>query len=203
MRTFHSDLQTSLVQPVVRFVYLVKIQFDEGDVAWNTSYNTITYDSVEYDPVGALGSISGIKESSGIKIGTLTLGVSGVDPTIVALFLGANYFNRKVFIYYFTTDETLAFKPNTVRLLFKGSIDNINGIMGNEASFSISVKSRLADWERTRNLKYSDSDQQRLYAGDRGLEYIPQLSQKKIIWPKAAFLPDVRDYKPKYQNPYY
>ncbi|MBC7964082.1 MAG: hypothetical protein H7Y05_14205 [Steroidobacteraceae bacterium] len=193
MRTLSVALDTALIQPLVHLVYLVRIDFDAGVVAWNSGYRDISYAAINYIASGALGSISSIKEEPGVKASGITITISGIKPEIVALALTEPYLGRKCWVYCAVVDAAGVFDPNKIVLLFYGKLDAISGNIGKSASFSVNVRSRLSDWERSRVLRYSDADQQKLYPGDRGMEYIPQLSTKKIIWPKAAFLPDPRD----------
>ena len=72
-------------------------------------------------------------------------------------------------------------------------MDSISGRIGSESSFVVALKSRLADWDRPRKILYTDSQQQKLHPGDKGMEFIPQISKSKIIWPRAAAMLDPRD----------
>lgn len=193
MRSLSSALQTAVVQPVVPTIMLVRIDFDSGVMAWNSGYRDIMYDGVTYVAAGHLGSISPTREAPGIKAAGISITLSGVKPEIVSLLLSEPYMNRPVRIYLAVTDEQWAFNADLTTLYFRGRIDTITGSQGQTSSFTVAVRSRLADWERQRTLRYTDADQQKLHPGDKGMEFIAQLSQRKIIWPKAAFQPDPRD----------
>lgn len=193
MRSLETAVSNALVANVVKGIYFVRLNFDEGAVGWHTSFGDITYDGLTYKGVGALSSISSIKEESGVKASGCNVGISGIKEEIVALFVGTNYINRKAFIFFLPLDEQDRPVSITPKLLFRGSMDNISGVMGRNAGFSVTLKSRFADWERPRKILYTDVMQQKLYPGDLGMEFIAQLSQKKVIWPRAAFLPDPRD----------
>lgn len=192
MRDLTPEFELAITSSLVKFMYLVKIYFDSGIEAWTTSYRQIEYNNTVYFPAGHLATLSAVKETTGVKSSVLNLGLSGIDPNITALLLSEPYLGRKAEIYTVLTDETYFFSEDLVKLLFVGTLDIISGEQGKTASFDIPVKSRLADWERTRSIKNSDAEQQRLYPGDKGMEYIPQLSKKKIIWPRAALLIDPR-----------
>jgi hypothetical protein len=162
-------------------------------VGWHSGFGTISLGGIDYVGAGALSSISVVKEETGIKAAAVTVGISGIKTEVVSLLLGQAYLNRKTYVHFVPLDE--GDQPVTVHaaLLFRGTMDEISGTMGSTASFSVSLKSRLSDWERSRKVLYTDVEQQQLHPGDRGMEFIAQISQKKIIWPRAAFLPDPRD----------
>lgn len=193
MRTLSSAIAAASVAPVIRCIFMVRIDFDSGTVAWHSGFGIITYNSVDYSGVGTLGTISQVKEEPGVKSSSLSLVISGIKTEVVSMAMSEPYMNRKAWVHMQVLDDQDRPYTQEPLLLFKGTLDGINGTFGNEASFQISTKSRLADWERPRTLRYTDADQQKLYPGDKGMEYIPQLSQRQLIWPRAAFLPDPRD----------
>jgi len=192
MRTLHADMTAAIINPVIRWIWFVKLVFDSGTIGWSTAHRTITYDGLTYLAAGPLGTIGSVTEDVGVKSRSLDVSLSGIKSPIVSLLLSEPYINRPAFIYAAATNEAWELDTNKIKLMFAGTMDSISGVQGEEASFTVSIKSRLADWERERSLKYSDSDQQRLHSGDNGFNFVAQLSQRKIIWPNAAFLPDVR-----------
>lgn len=179
--------------PVVRGTYFVKLAFDAGAACWHSGFGNYSFGGDTYLGLGNLSSVSPIKEESGVKAAGATVGLSGINEEVVALMIGTPYINRKAYIYFMPLDEGDQPVTATPYMLFRGTIDDISGNMGANASFTVSLKSRFADWERSRRSLYTDVEQQRLHPGDRGLEYVAQLSQKKIIWPRAKYLPDPRD----------
>lgn len=193
MRSVDAAISTAMAAPVVRGIYFVRLCFDSGTVAWHSGFGNITLDGIVYTGAGVLSSIPAIKEETGVKASGVTVGMSGIPESVVALAIGQPYINRRAYVHYTPLDDNDQPVAATPVLLFRGTMDSINGTMGSNASFTVSLKSRLADWERPRKILYSDVEQQQLHPGDRGMEYIAQLSQKKIIWPRAAFLPDPRD----------
>jgi len=192
MRTLHTDMANAIKAPVVRWIWFVKLGFDSGDLGWSTAHRPITYDGLTYLAAGPLGTIGAVAEDIGVKSRTISVTLSGIKSEVVALLLGEPYINRPAAIYAAVSDANWSFDTNKIKLVFRGTMDSISGETGNTASFTVEIKSRLADWERERKLLYSDSDQQRLFPGDNGFNFVPQLSQRQIIWPQAAFFPDPR-----------
>lgn len=193
MRTPHADISAALSAGVVRGIYYVKLAFDDGSACWHSGFGDKTFGGDTYYGVGNLTSIAPIKETSGVKASGATVEISGIKTEIVAMLLGQAYINRKAWIYFMPLDDGDQPVTATPYLLFRGTMDNITGDQGKTASFTVTLKSRFADWERSRRSLNTDVEQQRLHPGDRGMEYVSQLSQKKIIWPRAAFMTDPRD----------
>lgn len=193
MRSLDTATAAAMPAGVVRGIYFVKLAFDSASACWHSGFGNIEFNGDTYIGAGTLSSIGVIKEESGVKASGAIVGLSGIKEEIVALLLLEPYINRKAYIYFVPLNEGDHPVSETPTRLFRGTIDNITGNMGASASFSVTLKSRLADWERPVKILYTDVAQQQLHPGDRGMEYIAQLSQKKIIWPRAAFLPDSRD----------
>lgn len=189
MKTISPEILAGLSVGTVRVIYLVRIHFTSGTVAWNSGFRDIAFDGVDYLGLGGLTSISTNTERPGVTAAGLTVGVSGIQPEIVSLFLSEPYINREAYIHYTLLDENDEQIPGDPVLMFRGSIASVNGEMGVSAGFTIEIKSRLDDWERDRKIRYTDSEQQKLHPGDKGFEFVGQMEQRKIIWPRAAFLP--------------
>lgn len=193
MRSLDSAIAAQSILPVVRRIYFVRLEFDGGTIAWHSGFGDIIFDGHTYNGGGNFGSISSVKEAAGVKSAFVSVKVTGIKPEIISLAQTEPYINRKAYIHMTMLDESDVPLIATPMLVFKGSIDAINGTLGKDASFDISIKSRLADWERPRKIRYSDADQQKVHPGDKFFEFVPQLSQRKLVWPRAAFLPDPRD----------
>lgn len=193
MRTLDAELSSAMVSPSVSGVYLVAVFFDTVTVAWNSGPADIIYGGNTYIAAGTLGSVGKISEKPGVSASAVDITISGVRPEITALLLGAQYMGRAVTVHYAVLDAQNQFSTSRCTQIFSGRLDGISGKQGATASYNLSVASRLSDWERQRKSTYNDADQQRLYPGDKGLEYVAQISEMKLIWPRAKFLPDPRD----------
>lgn len=193
MKSIDANILAGLSAGTVRRVYMVRLDFDSGTIGWNTSFRDIEYDGVTYLGLGEVGSISATKETPGVSAASITVGLSGLKPEVIALILLEPHINRPAYVYYTLLDENDVQIVGNPILMFRGSMEPAQGEQGSTAGFSIELKSRLADWERTRKSRYSDAEQQKLYPGDKGFEFVGQLEQSKIIWPRAAYLPDPRD----------
>jgi hypothetical protein len=193
MRSIASAILTALSGETVRVIYLVKLVFDGGTIAWNTGHRDIVYGGTTFTGLGEMTSIAAAKEEPGVSASSISVGISGIKSEIISLLLSEPYINRPAYIYYTLLDDQDKVITGDPVLLFRGSMDSINGEQGASAGFTVEIKSRLADWERPRRNRYSDAEQQKLYPGDKGFEFVGQMEQARIIWPRAAFLPDQRD----------
>jgi hypothetical protein len=53
---------------------------------------------------------------------------------------------------------------------------------GETSVLTITAESRLIDMNRARERRFTDADQQQLYPGDLGLQYVAGLQDKEFPW---------------------
>jgi len=70
----------------------------------------------------------------------------------------------------------------TPLLIYRGRMDTLDIEMGSTATLTLTVQSRLSDWERPRLLRYTNEQQQADWPGDKGFEFIAQMAEKTIYW---------------------
>jgi hypothetical protein len=58
---------------------------------------------------------------------------------------------------------------------------------GTTGVITVSAESAGADLLRGVPVRYTDQDQQRLFAGDLGFQYVIDQGEKAIVWPAASF----------------
>ena len=67
--------------------------------------------------------------------------------------------------------------------LFAGRMDIMQIIeQGDTATISISLENRLVDLLKPRILRYTHEDQQTLFPGDLGFEFVTALQDKEVVW---------------------
>ena len=66
--------------------------------------------------------------------------------------------------------------------IFSGIMDSVQVTVGETCTITLKVISRLQDWERTRFGRYTNEEQQELFAGDKGFEFLNQTIEKTIYW---------------------
>ena len=53
---------------------------------------------------------------------------------------------------------------------------------GQSSILTMTAENRLVDFRRTRELRYTDEEQQNLFTGDVGLEFVTAIQEKTIYW---------------------
>lgn len=110
-----------------------------------------------------------------------------VPNEYLSLALGTNIRGKTVNVYLGILDpDTLAMLQMVP--LWGGQLDQMPvGYGPDTASISVTAEHRAVAYARPKPLRYTDSDQRRLYPGDRCLEFLIDQSQKQDVWPSAEW----------------
>ena len=181
-----SAFQTKIKETRLQSFHLVKVSFDHGDFRLTDRVSTVVFDdgdgSAEWTATGHLLSISPINETAIPQISRVSIALSGVDQAYFSVFLNNDYIDREVNIWkgFLDDDGLLVVDPI---LIFRGRIDQpIIEKTAVSASITIEAASLWVDFERRSGRRMNSAEQQVLYPGDDGLEFVQLLVGKKITW---------------------
>lgn len=189
--TIDSAVLTAAQAEVVRPVILVALDFDEGYVRLSSAPFDMTVDADDdgsaetFTGVGTLGRIFALQEGAELQPYSGQMELSGVDPAMIAIALGSHYQGRACAIWLALLDAGHV-PVGDPFLAFSGRMDTMKIVLGQEAKITLSVQSHLADWENPRVRRYTNEDQQQLFSGDKGLEFVAQIVNKKLNWGGAV-----------------
>lgn len=166
---------------VARPVLLARLDFQSGVVrATSAPFDIVSADET-YLGVGNLGSISAVPEGAELQSYAVQLTLSGIPAALISLALADQYQGREARLYLALLDEQHSVS-GTPLLIFRGQMDTLDIELGQTATLTLTVQSRLADWERPRLRRYTNEDQQTDYPDDKGFEFVAQMAEKTIYW---------------------
>jgi hypothetical protein len=180
-RTIDAAVTTASQAEIVRPVVMARLDFSGGVVLVNNSVINITFDSEVYLGVGGLGDISVVQEGVESRPYSISLALSGVPSENISIALGQDYQGRdaKLFLALLDVDHQLIADPV---LIFNGSIDTMDIAMAETATISMTIQSRMADWDKPRVRRYNNEDQIERFPGDKAFEFVPQMVEKSLVW---------------------
>lgn len=181
MRSLTAATQTAIEADVVRPVVFVELQLDGGWIYANSSDRNLTVGGFFYFGIGAAGGVSAIEESGELQGSGIRVTLSGIPPAFVTAVLTESYQGRPINIRqgFFNDVYTVIATPV---LQFSGLIDQMAITLGQTATITLSAEHKLVRWERPNVRRYTNPDQQKLFPGDFGLEFISQVVEKEILW---------------------
>tara|TARA_R100001510_G_C7602100_1_gene168369 strand:- start:47 stop:613 length:567 start_codon:yes stop_codon:yes gene_type:complete len=183
-RGLSSAVKTELATGVIDPVVLVEIDFATPVYLTNASFDitsSVSGTSRTYLSNGHLRGITGVQETNRPTKNTLSLSLSGVEQTYVALALTNNIINNEVYIYRGFLDANQALISDPF-LLFFGTIDEFRvNDNTNTANVILSITSHWGNFSKTSGRTTTDNSQKRFFSGDKGMEY-SALTVRDIRW---------------------
>lgn len=188
-RNIGATLQTSLQSKQLFVADLIELHLDTPLYFTTTNIN-LSYDSTTAPDSGTntylaqnqfLG-YSNISESSELRVGSIEMTFTAVDPTMIALLLNNDYIDKRVVIYRAVLQNDYSFSSDTVFLVFDGriagySIDETD----TTATLTVTLASQFADFEKTNGRRTNPASQNLYFSTDRGMDFSPQIV-KDIRW---------------------
>lgn len=186
MGFFPQTIAEHLAKRVVRASYLVHFAFATTPMRVWIGTGALVSGGQTWSGIGTLGSISGIESALGGTAPVVTFGLSGVDPTAVAKALDASDEVKgrdvTIFLQFFDDASQPLDAPYAV---YAGTMDvmRVKAQGPTERTVEVTAETLFARRALPPFGYLSDRDQQRLYPGDRGLEYMPSMAAKTVNWP--------------------
>lgn len=172
-------------QPRVNFYALVELDYAAAPVRVTSLPYDVEFDGASYLGVGALGSIGEISEGSEVRSYGVSLRLSGIPLDYARQVLAEDGQGRAGRIWLGTLDPDTHVAQGVPVLVYQGRIDVADIEVGGAIAVTVTLESRLIDWERARHYLYTDADQQAAYPGDLGLEFVAGVADMEIVWGRA------------------
>lgn len=183
-RTLTTAVANALAGEVVPALLLVDLDFSSGHLYVNNSALTFAWNSQTWLGLANLGSVEAIAEHSGLEMSGVRLTLTGIPSEMISIALGEHYQGRACVIYLAPLSSDYAVLADPVQV-FSGRIDTMEISLGETASITMTAESRLTDWERPRVRRYTHEDQLAEHPGDLGLEFVPQMAEKVLVWGRS------------------
>ena len=152
---------------------------EKADAQW-ASGNT-------YLGVGDLGDISAARESEALGPASITLTLSGVDSDYISEALNSGNLYDTVTIYQgLRQDDGELYDDPWI--LWKGHYEFASVSVGEQSAVAITCQHDLSQLNEKHGGRYTDEDQQSVYSGDVGLEFVADMIDVKLLWGGGAIV---------------
>ena len=176
-----AQIAATELQPILLFL----AEFQSGTIyIWN-GIGDLSWNSQTWTGVGTFMSFSDIEESTEVKAVGATITLNGIPSDLVSTALSDVRQNKPGKLYLgFLSSGSIVSDPY---LIFAGRLDVVHLDESSEGStISLQYESRLIDLSRPRVFRYTPEDQEREFAGDLGMEFVPALQDKKVTWGRVS-----------------
>lgn len=180
-RTVPAGILSALAGEVVEPFYAVEAQFSSGTVRFWTGIGNRTIEGNTYTGAGTLLSISGMDEVADLSAKSITVTLSGLDSSVLALALGEPYQRRKLRVLFGVQSQT------SVVEIFSGQMNTMTiEDSGESSTISVMVDSKLVELERASNRRYTSESQKSRYPTDTFFDYVAKLQDRQIVWGRES-----------------
>jgi hypothetical protein len=182
-RGLSSPNATAASARAVRPISFVELPFASGTLRLHNGVGNYLWGGFTWLGVGSLGSMSEVEETDALTRGyRVSYQLSAIDSTILTQALGEEIYERVVVRYEGFLDDNgqLVDTPHELR---RDLMDTMETAIGGE----IDTVTLHCESEQIRDTQapggmFSDEDQQVLFAGDTGFEFLPQLLDAQVHW---------------------
>ena len=181
-RSLNSATETASQADTIAPIFLVELAFDGGTVYFHSWIGELSWDGNTYTGAGPLGSIGRAEEDSELSRTPLTLRLSGIESSVLSAILNEHYQGRQATVRVGYLDTDTMQLVDDPAILYRGRMDSPTVTQSDTIDILLNIESRFAAWDRANARRYNNADQQARYPDDRGLEYVEQATEKRIIW---------------------
>lgn len=180
-RVVNAGNTTELAKQAVIGCVMVDLDFSSGHLYLNDGITEVVYAAHTYLPLGQFGGIEAVQESLDTLARPVVLTLSGVDAAIVGLAETDQYQNRSVVVYLGLLDQRTGALVATPETAWEGRMDYMEITLDkNLGTIKLNCEHRLR--REPRIARYTNPDQQQLYAGDKFFDFVPSIQGFKSQW---------------------
>lgn len=130
---------------------------------------------------GSLLSIGQLDEVSDLSAKSLSLSLTGINPSILSIALQEPYQRRNCRLYFgeqSVSDVVQIFsgKMNTMRIQDEADSSTI----------ALDIESNLIELERSSDWRYTDENHQSRYSGDTFFSYVQTIQDQQVAWGRKS-----------------
>lgn len=186
-RDLTDSMQAAVAAQNVAPAFLCTMAFASGFLRVWSGMGDIVWNGDLYTGVGIYGGVSKIEETKKVSANGLQLSLTGIPSAMVSIALNEHYRGRRVYLWLALFDPVTGAMIASPTRVFSGRMDTMKiADNGSTSDIVISCESRLIDLERPRERRFTHEDQQALFPGDKGLEYVAGLQNKEVFWGRSG-----------------
>jgi len=180
-RTIDTGILTELNAAVVRCEYLFEAEFADQTLRLWSGSGDLTYDSKLWYGNGWFLGLDSIRETTKTQAEGATVTLTGVEPLIVTLALGASqrqYAGRIWLLFLDATEQ-----PIQSDLRYVGKLDKVEILdEPTGGKVKLSYESELLRLRIPRERRYTSQDQKTDFPQDAGFDFVPSINNLRLYW---------------------
>jgi hypothetical protein len=173
---------SALTAKVLRPAIFFEGNFDSGDLLLWTGQGPVTVGGKTYQGAGNFLQVSSFEQSLAMEANGITVTLSGIPSDLVSLLIAEPVQGRpiKLSLGLFTEAGVLI---DGLMPFFTGTADVPGLEDGAETcTATLTGEGNFVDLMRSYGRRYEDADQQAVYPGDLGFQYVTTIQDKDVKW---------------------
>lgn len=162
---------------------LIDVTFNSGVLRLSLAPWDIVVGANTFFRINTLKEVKPFTESAG-SIEGLSFVLSGIDPAIIAIATQEQVVGKilRLMKVYFDPDTNVAIGTPSVRSIWRLKSMPIQET-NDKCEVAVNAEHYEAELTEPAPLRLNDNDQQRLYPGDLGCQYVEEMVDKSLVWP--------------------
>lgn len=190
-RVLTGGMQTAIAAQNGVMVNLIEMQFSTGTLRISNAPQNLVWNGLTWTGIGGLVSVTRVNETGDLSGWGADIELSGVDQTVIALLLGAQYIGRSITVWDSRWDIVAGTVIVDPSVKFGGYMNGSwtideqrsgDGRSGGSVKISTRCSDRLAGLEQRRGIQPNASAHQVYFPGDLFFQMIGQVAWTPIIW---------------------
>lgn len=166
---------------VLAAVFFVELDLPSGMLRANSSPYTYQWGAATWHGVGHLGEMDGLTERAGVQAQQVNLALAGLPADQLADIVEEATRGRRGAVYIGLIDQAHALMADPDKI-YAGLIDNFEVGVGPTVTVTCNLNNRFVGWQEVRDKRYTGAAQKQDFPGDRGLDFLIDLSTRRIPW---------------------
>lgn len=181
-RELSTEYRNAVISNYVRPFLLIQGFFDTETLRFWNGIGDLDYDGDTYTGAGHLLKLDDIDETTKVEARGITLTLSGIPSSLIAVALTEDYQDRKVTVDLGFFDASGVIIPTPFRF-FSGKADIMAIRDGAEtATISLTAENDLIILQRVNERRRTAEDQKRELSSDTFFDSVAALQNKSIVW---------------------
>tara|TARA_B110000444_G_C18770777_1_gene562392 strand:- start:305 stop:901 length:597 start_codon:yes stop_codon:yes gene_type:complete len=191
-RGISNVFNTQLSSQQLRPFYAVKMNFTSGTLLISTINADIDIGGNTYIGAGTLLTVSNVLESADTKATGIKITLNSIETSILSAGLTEDTSGMVCEVYFglLTTTNNADALVDTPYQIFSGFIDSmVLEENQDNSTLTFTVESKMVSLERPIDRRYTAQDQEELFTGDKGCNFVTSLQDKSVGWGAGVELP--------------
>jgi len=166
--------------------FFVQIQLSTGTVYLWTGIGPISWNSQTWSGDGSLLSVGNqIEDAATVEARGMAITISGLNPTLLASMLGDVQLGLPIIVW--LADMSGGAPTDSPLILWGGAVDQPTvDVSGSTSALTINCENLLVSMNVPADRRYTQQDQQALYPGDLGCNFVTSCQEITIFWGVAT-----------------